>query len=79
MNTLGKISAFIAANYVKYGPTVVAIATGAALIAAKDYGPGVTMILQALLAASVGTSALQLHAAVHAVPTGVLDAARRHD
>ena len=70
---------FIAANAVKYGPLVAAIATGAALIATKDYTGGIQTILQALFVAAGGTAAVQVVAAVHSVPHRVLDAARHGD
>jgi Na+/H+ antiporter NhaC len=70
---------FVSKNAVKYGPLVAAIATGAALIATKNYGEGVQTILQALLVASGGTAAVQVAAAVHSVPKRVLDAAKYHE
>ena len=67
------------ADYVKYAPAIGLIATGIALITAKDYGPGAKSVLQGIALIAAGTAAVSLHNAIHAVPTGVVEAAKRQD
>jgi hypothetical protein len=79
MNVTASVCNFVAANAVKYGPLVAAIASGAAMIATKNYVGGVQTILQALAVAAGGTAAVQLVAAIHSIPKNVLREATRHD
>jgi hypothetical protein len=51
-------------GYKTYASVILAIATGIGLILSKDYGPGITDILQALLVVFSGASVASLRHAV---------------
>ena len=73
--SLSSIYTTLAADYTKYAPAIGLIATGVALITAKNYGPGVQSVLQGLGLIFGGAMVVGLHHAIAKVPTGVLDAA----
>ena len=51
-------------GYKTYASVILAIATGIGLILSKEYGPGITDILQALLVVFSGASVASLRHAV---------------
>jgi hypothetical protein len=77
MNSVVNFLTKLYADYVKYAPAIGMIATGVALICAKNYGPGVQAVLQGIAMIAAGSTAMALHYAVRDVPKGVLEEARR--
>lgn len=76
---LTTIVSTLVADYTKYAPAIGLIATGVALITAKNYGPGVQAVVQGIALIVAGATAVSLHYSIAKVPAGVLDAASRHD
>ena len=66
-------------GYKTYSAAILTVVTGIGAILSKNYSQGVTDILQAGTLIFGGTTVVALRHAVAKVPTGVLDAARRHD
>jgi multidrug transporter EmrE-like cation transporter len=66
-------------GYKTYSAAILAIATGVGAILSKNYSQGTADILQALTFVFGGASVVGLRHAVAKVPTGVLQAAARHD
>ncbi|MHB8397315.1 MAG: hypothetical protein ACYDCI_00050 [Candidatus Limnocylindrales bacterium] len=66
MNLSSLLSTLIAlqAGYAKYAPAIGLIATGVALITARNYGAGVQSVLQGIALVAAGTTAVSLHAAI---------------
>jgi hypothetical protein len=66
-------------GYKTYSAAILTIVTGVGAILSKDYSQGVADIMQALTLIFGGAAVVGLRHAVGKVPTGVLEAAARHD
>jgi hypothetical protein len=66
-------------GYKTYSSAILTVVTGVGAILSKNYSQGVADILQAMTLIFGGTTVVGLRHAVAKVPTGVLDAAKRHD
>jgi hypothetical protein len=66
-------------GYKTYSAAILTVVAGVGAILSKNYSQGATDILQALTLIFGGTTVVGLRHAVAKVPTGVLDAARRHN
>ena len=66
-------------GYKTYSAAILTVVTGVGAILSKHYSQGITEILQALMLIFGSASVVGLRHAVAKVPTGVLDAAKRHD
>jgi hypothetical protein len=66
-------------GYKTYSAAILTVVTGVGAILSKNYSQGVTDILQAATLIFGSTTVVGLRHAVAKVPTGVLDAAKRHD
>jgi len=66
-------------GYKTYSTVILAVMSGLGMILAKNYDGGITQIFQALLLVFAGATVVGLRHAVAKVPTGVIDAASRHD
>jgi hypothetical protein len=62
-----------------YSAAILAIVSGVGAILSKNYSQGITDILQATTLIFGGASVVGLRHAVAKVPTGVLEAAGRHN
>jgi multidrug transporter EmrE-like cation transporter len=62
-----------------YASVILAIVSGLGMILTKNYSGGVTEIFQALTLVFGGASVVGLRHAVSKVPTGVLEAAGKHE
>lgn len=66
-------------GYKTYSAAILTIVTGVGAILSKNYSQGAADIMQALTVVFGGATVVGLRHAVAKVPTGVLDAAGRHD
>jgi hypothetical protein len=66
-------------GYKTYSAAILTIVTGVGAILSKNYGQGVTDILQAFTLIFGGATVVGLRHAVAKVPTGVLEAAGGRD
>jgi hypothetical protein len=66
-------------GYKTYSAAILTVVTGISAIVSKNYSPGIADVLQGLTMIFGGAAAVGLRHAVAKVPTGVLDAAKRHD
>jgi hypothetical protein len=66
-------------GYKTYSTVILAIVSGLGMILAKNYDGGIMQIFQTLLLVFGGASVVGLRHAVAKVPTGVIDAASRHE
>lgn len=66
-------------GYKTYSAAILTIVTGVGAILSKNYSQGVADIMQALTLIFGGAAVVGLRHAVAKVPTGVLEAAGRHD
>jgi hypothetical protein len=66
-------------GYKTYSAAILTIVTGIGAILSKNYSLGVTDILQALTLIFGGATVVAMRHAVAKVPTGVLEAAARHE
>jgi hypothetical protein len=66
-------------GYKTYSAAILTVVTGVGALLSKNYSQGVADILQAMTLIFGGTTVVGLRHAVAKVPTGVLDAAKRHD
>jgi hypothetical protein len=64
-------------GYKTYAAAILTIVTGVGAILSKNYGPGITDILQGLTLIFGGATVVGLRHAVAKVPTRVLEAAGR--
>ena len=66
-------------GYKTYSAAILTIVTGVGAILSKNYSQGIADIMQALTLVFGGATVVGLRHAVAKVPTGVLEAAGRHD
>jgi hypothetical protein len=66
-------------GYKTYATAILTIVTGVGAILSKNYGPGITDILQGLTLVFGGATVMGMRHAVAKIPTGVLEAAARHE
>jgi len=66
-------------GYKTYASVILTIVSGLGMILSKNYDGGITEIFQALTVVFGGASLVGLRHAVSKVPTGVLEAAGKHE
>ena len=66
-------------GYKTYSAAILTIVTGVGAILSKNYNQGIADIMQAMTFIFGGAAVVGLRHAVAKVPTGVLEAAGRHD
>ena len=66
-------------GYKTYSASILLVVTGVGAILSKNYSPGVSDVLNGLAVIFAGVAAAGLRHSVDKVPSGVLEAAGRHD